>query len=299
MSKWHGGGAAAPIAVPHAPGAAGPAAEGEGDAPAPEPAVVPCEVCAAGAAKYKCPRCVVQTCSLACVRRHKAEQECSGVRNKAEHRSLTDFTDNDMRSDFHFLTTSSAWRTRPTARRVQGQAHAAPAAPNHLKNLVRQASFRAVALQSMPATLQRRKDNTTFFNHKTKDMLCIGSSHRARLPRGQRRSRGAGQGVREDAAQAGGSVAAPPLARQGHARAVPACSAPPADSPRQTACVRAVAGLQVLGKLIDPELGECETAAAASRHQPSRLRAPRSPHPRGALAGGRCVRKARCMPEHA
>ena len=28
----------------------------------------------------------------------------SGVRNKAEYRSLTDFTDNDLRSDFHFLT---------------------------------------------------------------------------------------------------------------------------------------------------------------------------------------------------
>jgi hypothetical protein len=28
----------------------------------------------------------------------------SGVRNKAEYRSLTAFTDNDLRSDFHFLT---------------------------------------------------------------------------------------------------------------------------------------------------------------------------------------------------
>ena len=167
----HGGGAAAPIAVPHAPGAAGPAAEGEGDAPAPEPAVVPCEVCAAGAAKYKCPRCFVQTCSLACVKRHKAEQECSGVRNKAEYRSLTDFTDNDMRSDFHFLT--DVERVADTAHREAYKAKLMlrPQLPNHLKNLVRQASFRAVALQIMPATLQRRKDNTTFFNHKTKDML--------------------------------------------------------------------------------------------------------------------------------
>ena len=28
----------------------------------------------------------------------------SGVRNKAEYRSLTAFTDNDLRSDYHFLT---------------------------------------------------------------------------------------------------------------------------------------------------------------------------------------------------
>ena len=105
------------------------------------------------------------------VKRHKAEQECSGVRNKAEYRSLTDFTDNDMRSDFHFLT--DVERVADTAHREAYKAKLMlrPQLPNHLKNLVRQASFRAVALQIMPATLQRRKDNTTFFNHKTKDML--------------------------------------------------------------------------------------------------------------------------------
>ena len=106
-----------------------------------------------------------------CVKRHKAEQECSGVRNKAEYRSLTDFTDNDMRSDFHFPT--DVERVADTAHREAYKAKLMlrPQLPNHLKNLVRQASFRAVALQIMPATLQRRKDNTTFFNHKTKDML--------------------------------------------------------------------------------------------------------------------------------
>ncbi|MGB1598099.1 MAG: zinc finger HIT domain-containing protein [Promethearchaeia archaeon] len=38
--------------------------------------VVPCAVCVTAAAKYKCPRCFVQTCSLPCVRRHKEETKC-------------------------------------------------------------------------------------------------------------------------------------------------------------------------------------------------------------------------------
>jgi hypothetical protein len=64
--------------VPDAAGAVGPAEMDEGEPPVLEPAVVQCEVCAAAAAKYKCPRCFVQTCSLACVKRHKRERECTG-----------------------------------------------------------------------------------------------------------------------------------------------------------------------------------------------------------------------------
>jgi len=38
-----------------------------------------CAVCRAEAAKYKCPRCFVQTCSLACVKRHKEDSQCRWV----------------------------------------------------------------------------------------------------------------------------------------------------------------------------------------------------------------------------
>jgi len=95
----------------------------------------------------------------------------SGLRNKAEYRSLTDFTDEDLRSDYHFLT--DVERVADTAHREAYRAKlmVRPQLPNHLKNLVRQASFRSVALQIMPATLQRRRDNTTNLNHKSKEMM--------------------------------------------------------------------------------------------------------------------------------
>ena len=92
----------------------------------------------------------------------------SGVRNKAKYRSLTDFTDNDLRSDYHFLT--DVERVADTAHRDAYKAKlmlrpqvylqfyfdtdralltlVAQRAqlPNHLKNLVRQALFRAVQI---------------------------------------------------------------------------------------------------------------------------------------------------------
>ena len=83
---------------------------------------------------------------------------------------MTDFTDEDLRSDYHFLT--DVERVADTAHRgaYKAKLMLRPQLPNHLKNLVRQASFRSVALQIMPATLQRRRDNTTSFNHKSKEM---------------------------------------------------------------------------------------------------------------------------------
>jgi hypothetical protein len=48
--------------------------------PTPQPKVVPCGVCTAGTAKYKCPRCFVQTCSLPCVMKHKEDAKCRWVR---------------------------------------------------------------------------------------------------------------------------------------------------------------------------------------------------------------------------
>ena len=119
----------------------------------------------------RCAVCCMRArlCSALCARPDR-RQFRSGVRNKAEYRSLTEFTDNDLRSDFHFL--SDVERVADTAHREAYKAKLMlrPELPNHLRNLVRQAAFRSVALQIMPATLQRRKQNTTFFNHKSKEM---------------------------------------------------------------------------------------------------------------------------------
>lgn len=40
-----------------------------------------CSICHISAPKYKCPRCNIRTCSLPCIKRHKARSDCSGVRD--------------------------------------------------------------------------------------------------------------------------------------------------------------------------------------------------------------------------
>ncbi len=46
----------------------------------PEKKKVACSVCSMGCAKYKCPRCLVQTCSLTCVKRYKEDTHFRCVR---------------------------------------------------------------------------------------------------------------------------------------------------------------------------------------------------------------------------
>lgn len=44
-----------------------------------------CSICHASAPKYKCPRCSIRTCSVPCIRKHKAWSECSGERDPTKY----------------------------------------------------------------------------------------------------------------------------------------------------------------------------------------------------------------------
>lgn len=53
-----------------------------------------CQVCGEVEAKYKCPACAMQTCSLACVRNHKITTSCTGKRARSHDVPIRDFSDN-------------------------------------------------------------------------------------------------------------------------------------------------------------------------------------------------------------
>lgn len=57
-----------------------------------------CEVCDAEVSKYTCPRCEVKTCSLSCVKIHKFELECSGIRDRTAFKSMKKFSNLDLLS---------------------------------------------------------------------------------------------------------------------------------------------------------------------------------------------------------
>lgn len=57
-----------------------------------------CELCGKVQWKYKCPRCDKKTCCLACVKQHKVETNCNGIRDK------TAFVKMKAMTDMHLLS---------------------------------------------------------------------------------------------------------------------------------------------------------------------------------------------------
>ena len=55
-------------------------------------------MCQAASFKYKCPRCLMRSCSLPCVKQHKLVSGCNGQRDKTAFVSLDDFTDLNLLS---------------------------------------------------------------------------------------------------------------------------------------------------------------------------------------------------------
>lgn len=64
-----------------------------------------CSICHLEHPKYTCPGCKIKTCSVACVKRHKARSQCSGLRNSAPYRKRNELaTASSMDQDFNFIS---------------------------------------------------------------------------------------------------------------------------------------------------------------------------------------------------
>lgn len=63
-----------------------------------------CVICHVSAPKYTCPRCAIRTCSLACIKKHKAWSSCSGTRDATAYVGRTRLrTAAGVDHDYNFL----------------------------------------------------------------------------------------------------------------------------------------------------------------------------------------------------
>ncbi|KAF9178356.1 hypothetical protein BGZ51_007624 [Haplosporangium sp. Z 767] len=65
--------------------------------------IVNCEICGVAIAKYKCPGCFCQTCSLQCSKQHKLDTTCTGVRSRTQFVDRKQYNEQHMMSDYNFL----------------------------------------------------------------------------------------------------------------------------------------------------------------------------------------------------
>lgn len=62
-----------------------------------------CIICHTPTSKYRCPRCLRSTCSLACIKQHKQLFQCDGQVERSSYKSLNQLHDSDIIKDYSLL----------------------------------------------------------------------------------------------------------------------------------------------------------------------------------------------------
>ncbi|KAH0519493.1 Box C/D snoRNA protein 1 [Microtus ochrogaster] len=128
-----------------------------------------CGTCGTEEAKYRCPRCMRYSCSLRCVKKHKAELPCNGVRDRTAYVSLQQFTEMNLLSDYRFLEDVAR-----TADQVSRDTFLKR--PKHKKYLFfmkNRARKQGIFLRLLPKGFSKRKENSTVFDHRVPDNKTI------------------------------------------------------------------------------------------------------------------------------
>ncbi len=137
-----------------------------------------CQVCRSNSSRYCCPRCQMRTCCLACVVRHKEDSGCSGLRDRAKFVSKAEFTDLDLLSDYRMLEEVNRGlenATRESEREALAETskerrwHLPPSMLN--LRLACRKPARSCRLLFMPKGFERRRENNSRFDFKTRSIV--------------------------------------------------------------------------------------------------------------------------------
>ncbi|XP_057380539.1 LOW QUALITY PROTEIN: box C/D snoRNA protein 1-like [Daphnia carinata] len=127
-----------------------------------------CEKCGAHEARYTCPRCEFRSCCLQCVNLHKKEFDCNGIRDKTRFKSVSQFTELDLLSDYRLLEEAGrsveAYNRDVSKRNTRMNKEL----PTHLHRLRCAAAQRGITLRFLPPNFTRHKFNTTYLDWKSK-----------------------------------------------------------------------------------------------------------------------------------
>ncbi|CAH0405671.1 unnamed protein product [Chilo suppressalis] len=126
-----------------------------------------CEVCGSSSAIYTCPKCEVKTCCLSCVRIHKKELDCDGIRDRTKFIRVKDFTDSDLLSDYRLLEECARFVYGVKNDKKKKFTRVDKELPLHLYKLKVAARQRGTVIQFLAQNFTRHSVNTTRLNYKS------------------------------------------------------------------------------------------------------------------------------------
>lgn len=127
------------------------------------PAHQRCRVCRAALHKYTCPACFSKSCSVECIKRHKQDTGCSGMRSRVRFIPASKYDINSLIDDSAFL--QQVARAKDVAKRGQ-VASIGHKIGKKQHTLAKRASECGVNLTFMPRGMRRATINKSFFNQK-------------------------------------------------------------------------------------------------------------------------------------
>ncbi|XP_022593835.1 box C/D snoRNA protein 1 [Seriola dumerili] len=126
-----------------------------------------CGVCGSEEAKYRCPACLTHSCSMVCVKKHKEDSGCSGVRDKTAFVTLSQFDEMTLLSDYRFLEDTGRFADGATRDKLTQT----PRTTLKAKKLAANARKMNITLRFLPITFSKSRENSTFFLAKEKQFL--------------------------------------------------------------------------------------------------------------------------------
>uniref|UniRef100_A0A336MM05 Box C/D snoRNA protein 1 n=1 Tax=Culicoides sonorensis TaxID=179676 RepID=A0A336MM05_CULSO len=126
-----------------------------------------CEVCIINDAKYTCPKCEVKTCCLDCLKIHKKELECDGIRDKTKYIPLKKMTQMDFMSDYYFLEECTRYVADRKRDKIKKYTIYNKELPTHLFRLRAAARQRKITLRFLLSNFTKHRINTTKLNFKS------------------------------------------------------------------------------------------------------------------------------------
>eukprot|EP00833_Pecoramyces_ruminatium_P018549 jgi/Orpsp1_1/1192581/evm.model.d7180000094400.1 len=127
-----------------------------------------CEMCKTNKWKYTCPKCLMHTCSLICVKDHKKEFNCDGKRDKVKYVSMNEYNENNLRNDYYFL--EDVARANDNASRDQNNDFRRNKLSQRKNAILKQAKRKDIILKFMPTGMKKSQINKIYYNIKAKEI---------------------------------------------------------------------------------------------------------------------------------
>ena len=126
-----------------------------------------CQICEKELAKYKCPACGCQTCSLNCVRLHKIRFNCTGQKPKTEFVPMKDMTSDILYKDINLYDKANIALINASDKLPQKFSKLS----QNQKKLRKACSERGIELSFMPSMSSRSKSNKSQISREEKDTI--------------------------------------------------------------------------------------------------------------------------------